>query len=68
MALADSLGTRCAYLNPPPGARTATINSPPSHGPCMWGERSSSSRDLRDNAGRLAAQVKQTQAVLLAAI
>jgi len=78
MALADSLGGICAYLNLPPGARTATITSATSF---IRGIRDGSVRavcrplragrtvivvqtDLLDGAGRLAAQVTQAQAVL----
>jgi len=78
MALADSLGGICAYLNLPPGARTATITSATSFiRGVREGSVTAASRplhvgrtvivvqtDLRDSAGRLAAQVTQTQAVL----
>jgi uncharacterized protein (TIGR00369 family) len=78
MALADSLGGICAYLNLPPGALTATITSATSF---IRGVREGSvtavsrplhagrtvivvQTDLQDSAGRLAAQVTQSQAVL----
>lgn len=78
MALADSLGGICAYLNLPPGARTATITSATSF---IRGVREGSvtgvsrplhsgrtvivvQTDLLDSAGRLAAQVTQTQTVV----
>ncbi|MGP7999903.1 MAG: PaaI family thioesterase [Streptosporangiaceae bacterium] len=78
MALADSLGGVCAQLNLPPGARTATISSAtvflrsvrdgvvtgvtrPLHtGRAVIVVQT----DLADSAGRMAAQVTQTQAVL----
>ena len=77
MALADSLGGICAYLNMPPGGRTATISSSsvflrgiqaglvtavarPLHaGRAVIVVQT----DLTDDAGNLAAQVTQTQAV-----
>ncbi len=77
MALADSLGGICAHLNLPPGARTATISSSsvflrgiqagvvtavarPLHaGRAVIVVQT----DLTDDAGNLAAQVTQTQAV-----
>ncbi len=77
MSLADSLGGICAYLNLPPGARTATISSSsvflrgiqagvvtvvarPLHaGRAVIVVQT----DLTDDAGNLAAQVTQTQAV-----
>jgi uncharacterized protein (TIGR00369 family) len=78
MGLADSLGGLCAYLNLPPGVQTATISSgtvflrgvrggvvtavsrPLHTGRTVIVVRT----DLMDDAGRLAAQVTQTQAVL----
>jgi uncharacterized protein (TIGR00369 family) len=78
MSLADSLGGLCAYLNLPPGAQTATISSgtvflrgvrdgvvtavsrPLHTGRTVIVVQT----DLLDDAGRLAAQVTQTQAVL----
>jgi hypothetical protein len=47
MALADSLGAACAFLNLPEGARTSTIGpgqpmGPPIH--CTWAEARSSCR------------------------
>jgi len=78
MALADSLGGLCAYLNLPHGARTATISSSTvfTRGirggtvtavarPLHTGRTSIVVQtDLLDASGRLAAQVTQTQAVL----
>jgi 1,4-dihydroxy-2-naphthoyl-CoA hydrolase len=77
MALADSLGGICAYLNMPPGGRTATISS---SSVFLRGIRAGVvtavarplhagravivvQTDLTDDGGRLAAQVTQTQAV-----
>jgi uncharacterized protein (TIGR00369 family) len=78
MGLADSLGGLCAYLNLPPGAQTATISSGTVFlRGVRGGVVTAVSRplhtgrtvivvqtDLMDEAGRLAAQVTQTQAVL----
>ncbi len=78
MALADSLGGVCAYLNLPPGCGTATISSATN---MLRGVREGEVRaetqplhvgrtvivvqtDLRDAGDRLVAQVTQTQAVL----
>ena len=78
MALADSLGGICAYLNLPSGAQTATISSTTAF---MRGVRSGEvtavarplhagrtvivvQTDLLDDAGHRVAQVTQTQAVL----
>ena len=78
MALADSLGGICAYLNLPPGAGTATTNSGTVF---LRGVRSGTvtgvarplhagrtmivvRTDLSDGDGRLVAQVTQTQAVI----
>lgn len=80
MALADTLGGVCAYLNLPPGAGTATISSSTSflravrNGavtgtavPLHAGRSVITVRtELRDSAARLAAQVTQAQAVLAA--
>lgn len=78
MALADSLGGACAFLNLPPGAGTATISSATSllRG-VRGGEVTGTARplsvgrtvivvqtDLRDDDGRLVAQTTQSQAVL----
>jgi uncharacterized protein (TIGR00369 family) len=78
MSLADSLGGVCAFLNLPPGAGTATISSStnmlravregavtgetrPLHaGRSVIVVRT----ELRDDAGRLVAQVTQAQSVL----
>jgi 1,4-dihydroxy-2-naphthoyl-CoA hydrolase len=78
MALADSLGAACAFLNLPEGARTSTIESKTSF---FRGVRSGSAdgtthplhvgrstivvqTDVTDDEGRRVAQVTQTQAVL----
>jgi 1,4-dihydroxy-2-naphthoyl-CoA hydrolase len=77
MALADSLGGICAFLNLPPDAQTATISSATAFMRAVReGEVSAVSRplhtgrtvivvqtDLTDDARRVA-QVTQTQAVL----
>jgi 1,4-dihydroxy-2-naphthoyl-CoA hydrolase len=78
MALADSLGGICAYLNLPPGAHTATTSSATVFTRAVRdGEVTAVARPLhvgrtvivvqtevRDRAGRRVAQVTQTQAVL----
>ncbi len=78
MAFADSLGGICAYLNLPPGARTATTSSASVFTRAVrGGEVTAIARplhvgrtvivvqtDLCDQAGRRVAQVTQTQAVL----
>jgi uncharacterized protein (TIGR00369 family) len=78
MALADSLGGICAYLNLPPGARTATTSSATVFTRAVRdGEVTAVTRplhvgrtvivvqtDLSDQTGRRVAQVTQTQAVL----
>jgi 1,4-dihydroxy-2-naphthoyl-CoA hydrolase len=78
MALADSLGAICAYLNLPAGAATSTIESKTNFfRPVREGRVEATARplhvgrrvivvqtDLRDAAGRHVAQVTQTQAVL----
>lgn len=78
MALADSLGGICAYLNLPEGATTATISSATNMlRPVRDGHVSAETTvlhsgrsvivvqtTLRDADRRLAAQVTQTQAVL----
>jgi uncharacterized protein (TIGR00369 family) len=78
MALADSLGGVCAVLNLPPDHNTATISSTTQmmravRGGQVVGEARPlhSGRsvivvqtDLRDDSGRLVAQVTQTQAVV----
>ena len=78
MALADSLGGVCAFLNLPEGAGTATISSATSMLRAVRdGEVTGETRplhvgrsvivvqtDLRDSSGRLVAQVTQSQAVL----
>jgi putative phosphoribosyl transferase len=78
MALADSLGGICAFLNLPPGALTATTSSATVFTRAVRsGEVSAVTRplhvgrtvivvqtDLTDDAGRRVAQVTQTQAVL----
>jgi uncharacterized protein (TIGR00369 family) len=81
MALADSLGGICAFLNLPPGAGTATISSSTVFTRAVRdGEVNAVSRplhvgrtvitvqtDLSDAAGRRVAQVTQVQAVIGAA-
>ena len=78
MALADSLGGICAFLNLPPGARTATTSSATVFTRAVRsGEVTALTRplhvgrsaivvqtDLTDDAGRRVAQVTQTLAVL----
>ena len=78
MALADSLGAICAYLNLPESARTVTVNSATSFmRGVRGGDVSAVARplhvgrtviviqtDLLDDAGRMVAQVTQSQAVL----
>jgi len=78
MSLADSLGGVCAFLNLPPGARTATTSSATVFTRAVRaGEVTAIARplhvgrtvivvqtDLFDEAGRRVAQVTQTQAVL----
>ena len=78
MALADSLGGICAFLNLPPGALTATTSSATVFIRAVRsGEVTAVTRplhvgrstivvqtDLTDDAGRRVAQVTQTQAVL----
>ena len=78
MALADSLGGICAFLNLPSGAQTATTNSATVFTRAVRsGEVTAITRplhvgrstivvqtDLTDDAGRRVAQVTQTQAVL----
>jgi uncharacterized protein (TIGR00369 family) len=77
MALADSLGGICAFLNLPEGARTATTSSSTVFlrgiragvvtavaRPLQAGRTVIVVRtDLTDDGGRLAAQITQTQAV-----
>jgi uncharacterized protein (TIGR00369 family) len=78
MALADSLGGICAFLNLPPGALTATTSSATVFTRAVRsGEVTAVTRplhvgrstivvqtELTDDAGRRVAQVTQTQAVL----
>jgi uncharacterized protein (TIGR00369 family) len=78
MALADSLGGVCAYLNLPAGAQTTTIHSSTSFMRAVReGEVTAVARplhagrtvivvqtDLTDGAGKRVAQVTQAQAVL----
>jgi len=78
MAMADSLGGICAFLNLPPGALTATTSSATVFTRAVRsGEVTGVTRplhvgrtvivvqtDLTDDAGRRVAQVTQTQAVL----
>jgi 1,4-dihydroxy-2-naphthoyl-CoA hydrolase len=81
MAFADSLGAVCAFLNLPPGATTATIESKTNLFRAVRGGRVNAvarplhagrtiivvQTDLHDEQGRRVAQVTQTQAVLPAA-
>ena len=78
MTLADSLGAICAFLNVPPGAGTATIESKTNFFRAVRGGRVDATArplhvgkstvvvqtDLMDHEGRRVAQVTQTQAVL----
>ena len=78
MALADSAGAICAFLNLPPGGRTVTIESKTNFfGAVREGEVRARSRplhrgrttivvetDLHDSAGCHVARTTQTQAVL----
>ena len=78
MALADSMGGACAFLNLPEGARTSTIESKTNFfRGVRTGAVHASTRplhvgrstivvqtDVTDDEGRLVAQVTQTQAVL----
>jgi 1,4-dihydroxy-2-naphthoyl-CoA hydrolase len=78
MALADSAGAVCAFLNLPPGGRTVTIESKTNFfGAVREGEVRARSRplhrgrttivletDLFDSTGRHIARTTQTQAVL----
>lgn len=80
MALADTIGAVCAFLNLPEGATTATISSSTNLlRPVRGGDVTATAQplstgktvivvrtDLRDDQGRLAAQVTQAQAVLSA--
>ena len=81
MTLADSVGAICAYLNLPEGAQTTTVSSTTAFMRAVRdGEVTAVARplhagrtvivvqtDMRDDGGRLVAQVTQTQAVLTAA-
>ncbi len=78
MAFGDTLGALCAYLNLPPGASTATIESKTNFFRAVReGYAEATSRplhvgrttivvqtDINDAAGRRVAQVTQTQAVI----
>jgi uncharacterized protein (TIGR00369 family) len=78
MALADSLGGVCAFLNLPPGAGTATISSTTNFLRALReGNAMATSRPLRvgrgvivvetevcDEAGRLLSHTTQSQAVI----
>ena len=80
MAMADSLGGVCAYLNLPTGAGTATLSSATNMMRAVRDGRVVGEArplhvgrtvivvqtDLRDLSDRLVAQVTQTQAVLTA--
>jgi 1,4-dihydroxy-2-naphthoyl-CoA hydrolase len=81
MALADTTGAVCAFLNLPPGANTATISSSTNMLRAVrQGEVTATARplhagrsviavqtELQDERGRLVAQVSQAQAVLASA-
>ncbi|MEV0689857.1 PaaI family thioesterase [Streptomyces sp. NPDC050388] len=78
MALADSVGAVCAYLNLPPGAGTSTVESKTNflrgvasgrvHATArplhVGGTLVVVQTDLRDDKGRLVGQTTQTQIVL----
>jgi len=78
MTLADSVGAVCAFLNRPPGTSTSTVSSSTSLVRTVRsGSARATARPLnvgrsfivvvvevRDDDGRLVAQVTQTQAVL----
>ena len=78
MSLGDTIGAVCAFLNLPAGANTATISSSTNMlRPVRSGDVVGTARplhagrsviavqtELRDEAGRLVAQVTQAQAVL----
>lgn len=78
MSLADNLGGVCAFLNLPPGASTATISSSTNFlRGVREGNATATTRPLRvgrtvivletqvrDDAGRLATQTTQAQAVI----
>jgi 1,4-dihydroxy-2-naphthoyl-CoA hydrolase len=80
MSLADNLGGVCAFLNLPAGAATATISSSTNFLRAVRdGYVTASARplhvgrtvivlqsELRDDAGRLAVQTTQAQAVIVA--
>jgi len=79
MALADTIGAVCAFLNLPAGANTATIESKTNFFRAVRrGHAYAAARplhvgrttivvqtDLRDEDGRLVAQTTQTQAVII---
>jgi uncharacterized protein (TIGR00369 family) len=79
MALADTIGAVCAFLNLPAGANTATIESKTNFFRAVRrGHAHAAARplhvgrttivvqtDLRDEDGRLVAQTTQTQAVII---
>lgn len=78
MTLADSLGGACAFLNLPEGASTATISSSANFLRAVRGGAVTGTcrplnvgrtvivvqTELRDDSGRLVAQVTQAQAVI----
>ncbi len=78
MAFGDTIGAVCAFLNLPPGANTATISSSTNmlravrEGDVVGTARPlhagrsviAVQTELRDDGGRLVAQVSQAQAVL----
>lgn len=77
MALADNVGGLCAYLNLPPGCGTSTMSSATTFLRAARSQVTATARplhvgrstiavvsELRDEDGRLVAQVMQSQAVL----
>ena len=78
MALADTVGTWCAFLNLPPNAGTTTIESKTNFLRAVRGGSVEATArplhagrtvvvvdtELRDDQGRLVTRVTQTQAVL----
>ncbi len=77
MSLADTLGGVCAFLNLPAGANTATISSSTNFIRAVRSDITATARplsvgrtvivvqtEIHDDAGKLAAQVTQAQAVL----
>ncbi|HEY5988602.1 MAG TPA: PaaI family thioesterase [Streptosporangiaceae bacterium] len=77
MSLADTLGGVCAFLNLPEGANTATISSSTNFMRAVRSDVTATARplsagktvivvrtEIRDDAGKLVAQVTQAQAVI----